>query len=848
MGCRRICVFSLLAVWLVPSVQAAEGTKSDLPSCAARLGRQMVEHWLVVDLSRQIERGLFYQGKDGRDPHYDRLKESITRTQQDLERAYGQFKVLHESKSPETGELVAELDRIEARNARESNEAEQVLGEVGRAVDPAGFRAVVVPEEVIEPAWEPGLVDKDYRPKRVLFGTSGRTADDRLLTLKFDFGNGLGPLGAVAPMATPDKLDLPENVLNRTSPDHVWMTQHKVGYHYWAGVYNNQNTYAAPWFRQQFPNDDDVWMKLADGKVLKSNGDWEQFNIWNPHMRDYIQRYAAVQARTLKDDPALVCYDYAGEPHPFGAQPPGKPQYAGYNDSAVSAFRDYLRKKFPTIEALNRSWKTSYSGFDAIRPPPDPYVTPRVKATPLSYEFERFRWDSETAYFKLVYDAYRANDPAKPIEAHVSQYMSSWPVEALDAYGLQKAGAVDWADMHMNNFWPNLPEQIYLYSLCRLTRKVPVQFEYVWTFPRTGPVDDNNESDFRATCEASVWRNLTWGRKVLVFFDLGYDWPAYHNAFLDSKVGYSILRPSACVIPTVKRKALRFNDLLMNTEVADPPIVVMQPKASVLNSPPVHPNEAFSFHTAVAGHGVHDLLFPRNYPFLYVPEEAVLDDGYPLNKHKVIILPQAPYLPEAMTDLLLDWVRQGGTLVSIGVPGIWNPYGQDDLRLVTRVFGPSRVTDAQPGKWEWVWEPTDVNPATEMIRDKGTGKVVTARTRYGKGTVLMVPRDFDAPPARDLFYRAIDAAIVHRPARCTKDSFELVLRQDAQGRRYLFVLNPHTRQTREDEVILAGPYARCIDLGVGSGVPIPAAVRPDATTMKLRLEPGEGTVIALTSR
>ena len=57
----------------------------------------------------------------------------------------------------------------------------------------------------------------------------------------------------------------------------------------------------------------------------------------------------------------------------------------------------------------------------------------------------------------------------------------------------------------MNNFWPNLPEQIYLYSLCRLTGKVPVQFEYVWTFPRTGPVDDNNESDFRATCEASVW-------------------------------------------------------------------------------------------------------------------------------------------------------------------------------------------------------------------------------------------------------------------------------------------------------------------------------------------------------
>ena len=89
--------------------------------------------------------------------------------------------------------------------------------------------------------------------------------------------------------------------------------------------------------------------------------------------------------------------------------------------------------------------------------------------------------------------------------------MSGWPVEGLDAYGMQKAGAADWVDMHMNNFPPNLAEQIYLYSICRLTGKVPVQFEYIWSFPRTTPFDDNSESDFRATCMSSVWRNLVWG-------------------------------------------------------------------------------------------------------------------------------------------------------------------------------------------------------------------------------------------------------------------------------------------------------------------------------------------------
>src|SRR5205085_5306553 len=139
-----------------------------------------------------------------------------------------------------------------------------------------------------------------------------------------------------------------------------------------------------------------------------------------------------------------------------------------------------------------------------------------------------------------------------------------------------------------------------------------------------------------------------------VFFDLAYDWPAYHNAFLDRDAGYSILRPSICVVPAMKRKALRFNDLLMSTEVETPPIIVLQPSASVLNSPPVHPNQGFSYHTSVAGNEVHKLLFPNNYPFLYVPEEAVLENGYLFNKPQVDYLLQEPCLPAGFVQWLQD--------------------------------------------------------------------------------------------------------------------------------------------------------------------------------------------------
>src|SRR5207253_2197809 len=124
--------------------------------------------------------------------------------------------------------------------------------------------------------------------------------------------------------------------------------------------------------------------------------------------------------------------------------------------------------------------------------------------------------------------------------------------------------------------------------------------------------------------------------------------------------------------------------------------------ASVLNSPPVHLNKGFSFHTSAAM-DVHKLLFPKNLPFCYVPEEALVADDYSLDQHQVIIIPQGPYLPTGVTDRLLNWVRQGGTLISIGPPGIWNPYGQPNQRLMDRAFGPCLVTDKTPGRWNWSW-------------------------------------------------------------------------------------------------------------------------------------------------
>jgi hypothetical protein len=72
------------------------------------------------------------------------------------------------------------------------------------------------------------------------------------------------------------------------------------------------------------------------------------------------------------------------------------------------------------------------------------------------------------------------------------------------------------------------------------------------------------------------------------------------------------------------------------------------------------------------------------------------------------------------------------------------------------------------------------------------------------------------------FLRRDSEEIGNGAAYCAKDAFELVLRQDKHKRNYLFALNPHIRAIREDQVILKGSYSQCVDLGIGSGLRVPA--------------------------
>ena len=339
---RPVLVLFLFAV----SLRTVRGEEAkDLAPLAMKYGEAMVQHWLAVDLAQQLERSAFYHPQKT-NTEINQLTSSLSQTEEQLDQALDLYKKLYKKEITDHLDALDQLlNAVAARDVQNADQAEALLTRIGREVVGKNFKALPVNNAELAPAWSPNLIGKDFKPKRIIFGSTGQIGDDRTLPLRFDFGSGL--YGPYVDMEAPGKLKISEARRNRTDSIYPWMEKHHEGYHYWTGVYNNQNTYVAPWFLAQHTNDDDIWMRLIDGKV-PSRGTWAQVNIWNTNVQSYLTNYCETQGRTFRDDPFLVCYDYTGEPHPFGSQAPGLPQYSGYNDSAVS-----LLSRLPAQQVQN---------------------------------------------------------------------------------------------------------------------------------------------------------------------------------------------------------------------------------------------------------------------------------------------------------------------------------------------------------------------------------------------------------------------------------------------------------------------------------------------------------------
>lgn len=625
----------------------------------------------------------------------------------------------------------------------------------------------------------------------------------------------------------------------------------------------------------------------SDLHLTNANGDRSRYlNIWHPAVRELVRAKLTDIAAFCKSIPNFLLYDkLTWEPAALFVKGDSGPALeAGYSPPALAAFRVYLEQKFETVDRLNKRWKSSYATFDEIEPPPDPFVVPRRRATPLSHEFELFRAYSYGDYLAMATEAIRLEDPDHPVAAEIHTLNAQFVSGTAPAFQLMQRVPAQFIEDHYNNWFGSYTSLNMLYSLCLYAGKKPVQTEYIWTYPRL--ITPLTENDFRVTGELSIWRNMVWGRRVLgiwgPFDGWGYRFNYMDNAHsceLADTVGPSgtLIREAGTSIPLGKKRSREFWPYLDRTEVVKPRIAVIVPSTSMINDYPyLNPHEGYSTVNRELIR-MERFLTPRDFDFRFVPEEVIVSGQENLAGFKAILLPYAPYFPDGLTDRLLAWVASGGHLIASGIPGIYDAYGFDAPALMDAVFG-ARLDYAYAGDDEvWRWKVTAIESegVTQLLRSENGPLLFFAE--HGAGRVLVSTESFFATANQRAlqagFAHAIETAIGWPTSSSRRHLFEMVTRQDDNGRRYLFVINPDLRDTAMDYITVNGQYQTITDMGIGSHCAIPLAPRqpisvnsratdstsrhsdgtalisvrslPGRTTFQLRLEPGEGTVLEL---
>ncbi|WP_186580391.1 beta-galactosidase [Aquibacillus kalidii] len=142
----------------------------------------------------------------------------------------------------------------------------------------------------------------------------------------------------------------------------------------------------------------------------------------SPTYRKYAERIAEKLAERYKDHPAVLIWHVSNE-------------YGGYCycDQCQDAFREWLREKYETIEAVNKAWNTGFWGHTFYEW--DEIVAPNILSEEregevsdfqgISIDYRRFMSDSLLDCYKLEYNAIRKHTPNTPITTNL---MGTFPM------------------------------------------------------------------------------------------------------------------------------------------------------------------------------------------------------------------------------------------------------------------------------------------------------------------------------------------------------------------------------------------------------------------------------------
>ncbi len=395
------------------------------------------------------------------------------------------------------------------------------------------------------------------------------------------------------------------------------------------------------------------------------------------------------------EEPSLTCYGDAVD--------------ICFGEHTLSALRDWLQTRYPSLEVLNKQWGTTFAGWDKVIP--DDAREAQARGNYSSWADHRTFMELTYANsYKLLLDELKKLDPN-------ARMLNS---------GTQISGSHNGCDYSQLNQY-TLHLNAYEYEIHRSMNpavKISGGAGY-------GVMGKNVLRNF--------YQNLFKGANggLYVFWQYCTVDPdlTLNQSALDMLQGFDELRGQG--IGKLVGLALPDNNGIA-VHYSYPSIHgawIVDGKAA--DHVTYHTSDSFDRYQA-NNSGWLELLRDCGLQFDFIPYSAVEKGGLIEKGYKTFILPMSYALSQAETDEIVKFVEAGGTVIADGLPGVMdehcafrdNPKLQKVFGIKTGLSSAAQITAGQGD--------LGLKPAGAQVLGRKGGKATLLVNRYGKGQAWLL--------------------------------------------------------------------------------------------------------------
>ncbi len=427
-----------------------------------------------------------------------------------------------------------------------------------------------------------------------------------------------------------------------------------------------------------------------------------------------------------------------------------------YSPLAVKNFAAFLKRKYPSVDDLNRKWRTSYRSFEEVSPP-YPKMTSVLETfsfngddRPSMKDWQSFRHEAIVEEWKFLSGVVRGLDPNKvimgktnwnPLAAQTgSEFMqvSSVEVNSLKLIDMDKMDAC----LQIRDY---MPENAHTSSYSKLDYVQFSRFSKKYGTIRIFNLD-NSVKKSGGVMDISI---ALPARDTLKREGCYLWFPVLLESDKFPKPDWSWQEIEALV----KRSS---PDELKDVKIDEPPVKFYFDRENTMahyyDSLPGLKASGLAFALSKA---IYDSN-PRPVGFVGSADVSVAPPDP--NKTKLLVLANQRIIPPEIAANLKTYVDSGGTLLLLGSNGIFDPDGRKEASAIRKLA--PLISESQLGGL-YEWGVTNRIKIPFFVISKGSGKFleIDISKDAGENFELLagsLPKNLDLPKKGRLIFVSVD--------------------------------------------------------------------------------------------